>query len=760
MKTSSLQDLRSAGHSSEESLLHHDCNDDSLDESVSSLSLNHSASHPALNLFTSRPRRRNNAQIILHHGSPRGRRGSRDKQVDRTPTRAQRHHTFSSAQPSLFGLGIPASGPGTNSNNSANANDSQPPPLGHIISELCIVCCLYVKYMARIMRKPCQRLKLGLTYAVCSVLAILLLLSAWLALDFYQDAVRVCTPPPDYVYDTSRPLVEYYIHGRGIGHYARSVAIVEQLNEAGIDVRMFLSRQAMWRALHEDSRPHIEIPGVTRGVTTAIAVASLTPSFDILSSMSHMLERIIGDCDVSAQSHRYPHLVVSDGDMPGMLRAKFGSIPSVGIAHGQLFTIAQKPSWISNNRKLSRGWDKQQRLNGRAGFFSEWQIATHFCFLESRVASGVVARAPLRPEVLQMAVARKQAHLGLEYPALPQLDKMSELLLVPSTVTTTVVNMTHNNKNTTAATKRGSNNATSVVTQQILVPPKNRRRVVICYYRDRNGAAITQALLNAGFDVLLFDTGYVKNMEKDPERYGAKWVIHDDEREKIRLLAIHGEEEVKNDDQRNKTNGKRRRLLQEEVDSEIFEDETGQIRRQLREEPLNKKPRLIRVMDRSLFAPLMNVADGVASSAGSQLMSECIFSEMPLLAFYLEHDDEQRLNVELSRHCQKPQVFGASFESFRKGITSNGNSNNLRGTNHTHSSNNSFAMKELDKFIRVVQASRVSEAFYNQFSGGNMTKPLYIPRPEDADDGPFRGLPHAAAIMLEIIKQVESNLPT
>ena len=612
------------------------------------------------------------------------------------------------------------------------------------------------------MRKPWQRFRRGLTYVVCSVLAILLLLSAWLALDFYQDAARVCTPPHDYVYATSRPLVEYYIHGRGIGHYARSVAIVEQLNEAGIDVRMFLSRQAMWRALHEDSRPHIETPGITRGVTTAISVASLTPSFDVLGSVSHMLERIIGDCDVSAQSHRYPQLVVSDGDMPGMLRAKFGGIPSVSIAHGQLFTIAQKPSWISNNRKLSRGWDKQHRLNGRAGFFSEWQIATHFCYLESRIASGVVARAPLRPEVLQMAVARKQAHLGLEYPTLPNLEKISELLLVPSTVTPTVVNATHNNNNNTTAATSASHNATSVVTQQILVPPKNRRRVVICYFRDRNGAAITHALLNAGFDVLLFDNGYVKSMEKDPKRYGAKWVIHDDERDQMRLLAINGEEEEENDEHVENTNGNdagrhRRRLLQEKSDSEIFEHEIEQIRRQLREGPSDEKPRLIRVIDRSLFAPLMNVADGVASSAGSQLMSECIFSQMPLLAFYLEHDDEQRLNVELSRHCQKPQVFGASFESFRKGITSNGNSNNLRGSNHTHSSNNGFAMKELDEFIHVVQASRVSEAFYNQYSGGNTTKPLSTPRPEDADDGPFRGLPHAAAIMLEIIKRVESE---
>jgi hypothetical protein len=116
----------------------------------------------------------------------------------------------------------------------------------------------------------------------------------------------------------------------------------------------------------------------------------------------------------------------------------------------------------------------------------------------------------------------------------------------------------------------------------------------------------------------------------------------------------------------------------------------------------NDGPRLIRaVMDRSLFVPLMHIADGAASSAGSQLMSECIYSHMPLLALYLEQDDEQRLNVELGRHTgafHKSQVFGTSFESLTIG---------LKGMNHTTS--NSPTLEELKKFVQEVKSSRVIE---------------------------------------------------
>jgi hypothetical protein len=41
--------------------------------------------------------------------------------------------------------------------------------------------------------------------------------------------------------------------------------------------------------------------------------------------------------------------------------------------------------------------------------------------------------------------------------------------------------------------------------------------------------------LNAGFDVLLFDNGYFKDMVNDPNRYGVKWVVQD--RDELRTIV-------------------------------------------------------------------------------------------------------------------------------------------------------------------------------------------------------------------------------
>ena len=697
----------------------------------------------------------------------------------------------SSSSPSLFGL-VHA----TTSSSTGYSDAQQPlPSLGVISSELLIVCSLYIKHAARSLRRPYQRFRKIFCYGLCSLLAIILLLIASCAIGFYRDATRVCTPPPGYEYQDGRPLVEYYIHGRGIGHYARSVAIVEELNKAGVDIRMFLSRAAMWRALHEDSKLMInEVQSQERGTTTAISVASLTPSMDFFTTLSHLVERIVGDCEVAASTKRYPLLVITDGDMPGMLRAKFGGIPSVGISHGQLFSIAHKPSWVANNGQLSRSWNKEGRLNAAASYFSEWQIATHFCFLESNVASGVVARAPLRPEVLQMAVARKRASQGEFMPDIPQVAQVKSLLLQDDMM----------GSESGIDKNRGSVGNDVVAT----VHPTKRRKLVMCYFRDRNGGMVTDALLHAGFDVLVFDSGYTKDAQSDPHRYGVQWIVDDRAKHRQSLNMRTYEDAMQ---QPNAAGGfestldrahsrGRRRLL------EVGEKEDAYDSRNNSDEDL-PPARLIRVSDRSLFVPLMHIADGVASSAGSQLMSECIHAGMPLLALYLENDDEQKLNVELSRRSvscpRKPQVFGSSFENFNvetnnlRGWNSNnstmaGGSHRDRSSNTGHSrqhwgglggGGNSHAWKELEKFVDVVRESDVSSTFYRYYHGGLNGNTNNIPKVggtttndnvivdeaagvgggqqqqqqqnQEEDNEPFHGLPDAAAIILEIIKEVE-----
>jgi hypothetical protein len=268
-----------------------------------------------------------------------------------------------------------------------------------------------------------------------------------------------------------------------------------------------------------------------------------------------------------------------------------------------------------------------------------------------------------------------------------------------------------------------------------------RRKIVICYFRDHNGEMVVNALLNAGFDVLLFDNGYFKDMVNDPSRYGVKWVIHDrEEQRRIQNLDV--------------TDDNNHRQLRDEVPPTQQEPNTSHRLGEIIATRVDKTgPRLIRVMDRSLVVPLMHVADGVASSAGSQLMSECIYSHMPLLALYLERDDEQKLNVALSRHAgqgHKAEVFGTSFETLAVGLKANNSSNFQSPT-----------LEELKRFVQAAKKSRVSETVYRNLD--TLGKHNVSSGHEDADyvdedpiQGPFQGLPDAAAIILEIIKQVVS----
>ena len=703
--------------------------------------------------------------------------------------------------------------PYTTMSSPSSASSSLPPlpSLKVILCELSLICSLYCRYGMQFVRKPCKLLRQRLLHGGLSLIIIVLGLGTWLCYDFYTDVVDICVPPTSsrsptsnfneflaymdghpymnnsYVDDSNethsyRPLVEYYVHGRGIGHYARSVAIVEQLNRAGVDVRMFLTRASMWRALHEDNKIIVDTDVhqethqleegqnhqqrfLNRGKTTAIPIISLVPGQGFLEGLSRILERISGDCEVAATSGRYPQLVISDGDLPGMIRAKLGSIPSVGIAHGQLFSIAQKPQWVKESSQLNDAWNSQGFLNHASGYFTQWQIATHFCFLESRYHSGTVARPPLRPEVLLMAEARKWARQGKLPPnrnsddkdrtksnsidfdrfPLPQAERVREILL--------------------------TTDATAVSTAVSNATLTRHRKIVICYFRDNNGEDLVQALLDADFDVLLFDTGYTKDMANNPYRYGAKWMIEDEFVDQERKKYIPDEDKVirdanqlrgRNDVHKGTTSNSTLR-----VEGHGFEVHSSEI----------NGPRLIQVMDRSLFVPLMHVADGVASSAGSQLMSECIYSHMPLLAIYKEDDSEQHLNVEMSHHvnapCHRPLVFGDSFESLTFALRSNRTPTTAKAYKTKDNREVQTVLDSFKKFVDEVRASSVSYTYFQNAHILDNNDEINMKRNgrfgaqkenmssdnEDSissldDEDPFRGLPDAAAIILEIVKQV------
>ena len=66
-------------------------------------------------------------------------------------------------------------------------------------------------------------------------------------------------------------------------------------------------------------------------------------------------------------------------------------------------------------------------------------------------------------------------------------------------------------------------------------------------------------------------------------------------------------------------------------------------------------------------------------------------------------------------------------------------------------------LESLAAFIREVQSSQVSETYYrnaNLISHGGWNNSSEIDEEILGDEDPFRGLPDAAAIILEILKQV------
>ena len=187
---------------------------------------------------------------------------------------------------------------------------------------------------------------------------------------------------------------------------------------------------------------------------------------------------------------------------------------------------------------------------------------------------------------------------------------------------------------------------------------------------------------------------------------------------------------------------------------------------------------MIRVADRALFVPFMSIADGIVASAGSQLISECIYANVPLLALYRTNDDEQVLNVELSRQervmRRKIPIYGASFENFHAAYPTK--KSYVRRSNRTTSSapklqpsGAKVARSEFESFVDKVDESLVSDAYFQQMSRGatnetmaawhNSTdwQTIYEQAVTNAEDDPFHDMPDAAAIILEIIKEVQKD---
>ena len=736
------------------------------------------------------------------------------------------------------------------------------PSLRNTVSDLLKIVYRRTKRLVVLLRPCMPTIMKKLLLALFVFVIIFASFMAVIVMRYVQTELRpLCSPPPSWEQEAnSPPLIEYYVHGRGNGHYARSVAIIEKILDKGIDVRMFIGRATMWKAVNEaqdkkakDNHINHAIQQVAsntteskhpRGELTVKAVASIRPTMSLLDTISLMLERVITDCKVAKGTNRYPLLVVTDGEWPGLIRSKAGSIPSVSVAHGQMFVIGQEPKWIRNDNILYKAWKKQKWLNSFTSWGANWIIATNFVDIPIKDKfNGVISRSPMRPEVIQMGQERQERKkavkridsdnvLGGESKVLTsqssmdesQKMKINELLFGKDVMESLEL----------IRRERGNKLHKRFNMDEMKLP---RRKLVVCYFRDKNGDLVTNALLRSGFDVVLFERGFHKeeSTKSNEKKFGQNLVY--------RQPTLHLESNNDKEDDHlmdhwmevlAQTN---RHLLGVAVDKNDILDATQRVKEmnstsEQRVSEAHAKtteksitdvtnataillnlftsdlpaPRKIRVSDMSLFVPLLSIADGVSSSAGSQLMSECIFSNLNILALHREDDSEQRLNIAFSKHrhghlsndstkfssslsldyyAKENVVHGMSLEKFAvifKLISQHESDEYETILSETEES---LLFRTLDSrqtyddfktFVHAVRKSPFSWSYYHDLFYGivkgteeeedvgmsdetkkdKIRKQLKSQEQEDYID-PFQGMPDAALVILEIIDDLRKH---
>ncbi len=168
--------------------------------------------------------------------------------------------------------------------------------------------------------------------------------------------------------------IHVYVHGRGRGHASRCVPICESLRARGHEVRAIAGEDA-----YEVLAP----------VVPTEAVASLPASLGPATA-PRLLARVF---DAVARTRtRHADVVVSDGDLPGLLGARLCRVPAVAVGHGLVFAACARPP------DAPRGPWLRESLKARlSSVGARRRVAVNFVALPLRRRDTVLARPPVRP---------------------------------------------------------------------------------------------------------------------------------------------------------------------------------------------------------------------------------------------------------------------------------------------------------------------------------------------------------------------------
>ncbi len=166
------------------------------------------------------------------------------------------------------------------------------------------------------------------------------------------------------------PRIHYYVHGRGRGHATRSRAVITRLLTAGHEVTAFAGR---------DAEPLLRDHVPTRPVDSLLPDTGRRTLPLVISRVRAALH---------ALRHERADLVVSDGDLPGMLAARAGRRPAIAVGHGLVFYCCARPSGLPAGR-----WRREALKAGASTLGAHRRVAVNFVPLPVR--RGRLARPAL-----------------------------------------------------------------------------------------------------------------------------------------------------------------------------------------------------------------------------------------------------------------------------------------------------------------------------------------------------------------------------
>ena len=225
---------------------------------------------------------------------------------------------------------------------------------------------------------------------------------------------------------------------------------IEALSKLGYKFRLFAGRDppiqpapydphVLELLLHGHETPMVE--PIKRDLLDYIYVPQVTMQEPFFWRMYVSVRAMVRNSALSR-----PVLIITDGDVPGLIQGWLHGIPTLALAHGNVF-VQPTPSWVVSNTSYTQAWRVEHRKNYFNNLWADYVVGFNHVPLPNTLHIGA------REAVQEMALIRANQIAALE-------------------------------------------NAPPSTTEH--------RRVVSSYFRDKDGGMLVHALLEEGIDVIVF----------------------------------------------------------------------------------------------------------------------------------------------------------------------------------------------------------------------------------------------------------------